>query len=444
MELRDFIVTPLVLFAVYVAAWFIRPQVSDELTRRYFLPALTLKIIGALAVGFIYQFYYKGGDTFAYHTHGSRVLWEIFMESPSEGIRTFFLHGYFGPGMWDISDRIWYWRDEQSFFVIQFAAFFDLFTFSTYSATAVLFAALGFTGSWMLFLVFYKTHKEAVHWFAISCLFIPSTLFWGSGILKDTITFAFIGMGTFSLYRIFFERRVQFQYLALLIFSFYTIYSIKKYILISLVAAVIVWVASGYLFKVRSIAMRMLIIPFVICLCAALTYFSINKVVEDDPRYSLDKIAQTSMITAYDIRYGWGAREGEGSGYTLGELDGTWQSMIRLAPEAINVSLFRPYLWEVSNPLMMLSAIESLVTLFFTLGVVLTVRGRILKYLKTEVIFCLVFALIFAFGVGVSTFNFGTLSRYKIPLLPFYWTALAMIYVSWKQDKLQEFTSDLN
>jgi hypothetical protein len=32
----------------------------------------------------------------------------------------------------------------------------------------------------------------------------------------------------------------------------------------------------------------------------------------------------------------------------------------------------------------------------------------------------------FAFAVGVSTFNFGTLTRYKIPLMPFY--ALALVY----------------
>jgi hypothetical protein len=156
---------------------------------------------------------------------------------------------------------------------------------------------------------------------------------------------------------------------------------------------------------------------------------------EDDSKYSLDRIAKTSMITAYDIRYGWGARQGDGSGYTLGNLDGTWQSMILLAPSAINVSLFRPYFWEVNNPLMALSAIESFVALLFTIFVLFRVRTEIFSYLRSEVIFCIVFALIFAFGVGISTYNFGTLSRYKVPLLPFYWSALVIIYYSWKSDR---------
>jgi len=42
--------------------------------------------------------------------------------------------------------------------------------------------------------------------------------------------------------------------------------------------------------------------------------------------------------------------------------------------------------------------------------------------------FCLIFSLVFAFAVGISSFNFGALSRYKIPCLPFYALALILIY----------------
>ena len=42
--------------------------------------------------------------------------------------------------------------------------------------------------------------------------------------------------------------------------------------------------------------------------------------------------------------------------------------------------------------------------------------------------FSLVFTLIFAFAVGISSYNFGTLTRYKIPCMPFYGAALILIY----------------
>ena len=76
----------------------------------------------------------------------------------------------------------------------------------------------------------------------------------------------------------------------------------------------------------------------------------------------------TAKITAYDIGYYTG--RDAGSGYSLGELDGTFGSMIRLSPQAINVSLFRPYLWEVKNPLMLLSALESFLLLSLCLYII--------------------------------------------------------------------------
>ncbi|MFY8035864.1 MAG: hypothetical protein ACOVMQ_01795 [Cyclobacteriaceae bacterium] len=435
MELRDFIVTPLLVIVIYIVAYYVRPFCTDHLTKPYFIPALTVKMLGAIAVGLVYQFYYESGDTFTYHTHGSRVIWEAFMDSPIDGTRIFFAQGTYGPGLWEIADQIWFWRDPRSFFVIQIATLFDLLTFSTYSATAVLFSVVAFIGGWLLYLVFYKSHPLAHRVLAYCCLFVPSVVFWGSGLLKDTITLAFAGVITYCFYKILIEKRFSVGYFLLLIFSFYMVYSIKKYILISLVIGLIVWIASRLYFRVHSSMLRILLIPIILLLTGVITYFSIDKITEDDARYSLENIAQTSKITAYDIRYGWGARTGDGSGYTLGELDGSWQSMVRLAPQAINVSLFRPYLWEVRNPLMALSALESLITLLATIFVLIQVRSYLFYYIRAEVIFCLVFALIFAFGVGVSSYNFGTLARYKIPLLPFYWSALAIIYSSWAHDR---------
>jgi len=436
VELRDLVVTPLLLVIIGISAIIVRPLFKAEVNRKYFLPALWAKVIGALALGFIYQFYYSGGDTFAYHTHGSRVLWEAFTDSPFEGIRIAFSNGKYGPGLWESAEQIWLWRDPKSFIIIRLAFFLDILTFSTYSATAILFSVIAFIGGWMLFLTFYRMYPTMHQWLAISCLFIPSIVFWGSGILKDTITLAFLGMGTFAFYTIFVQKRFSIFSGMLLIISFVVIFSIKKYILISFFAAAMIWFFSNDVGKVKNPTLRFMVLPVAISLCFILGYFAINKVVEDDPRYALDKIATTAKVTANDIRYGWGARFGDGSGYTLGELDGTLSGMVQLAPQAINVSLFRPYIWEAKNALMLLTSLEGLITFLLTCYVLLLARLKIIEYIKKPaILFCLVFSLIFAFGVGVSTFNFGTLARYKIPLLPYYFAMLGMLYYYSKSDK---------
>jgi hypothetical protein len=443
LEARDFIVAPLLLMIVYAAAYFIRPFVTNEITRKYFFPALTVRITGALAVGFVYQFYYHGGDTFAYHTYGSRVIWEAFMDDPQKGIALLLSDGEYTGSLYKYSSRIWYFRDPASFFVIRVASVFDLLTFSSYCGTAILFAVFAFIGAWMLFQTFVKLYPDLHRWIAISVLFLPTVVFWGSGIFKDSLTLAALGMATYAFHRVFIEKRIKVLSFALLLLSFWILFSIKKYMLLSFLPALLLWWFAKQLFSVRSLMLRIMLIPFVSVIAFSLVYLAILKVGEDDSRYNFLKLAETAKITAYDIRYGWGARTGEGSGYTLGELDGTWKSILKLAPQAVNVTLFRPYLWEAGNPLMLLSAVEALVVLLLTVFVIVRVKSKLFKYIqKPDILFCLIFSLIFAFAVGVSTFNFGTLSRYKIPMMPFYFLALALIYNSWKSErKLAELDS---
>ena len=165
--------------------------------------------------------------------------------------------------------------------------------------------------------------------------------------------------------------------------------------------------------------LRFLTFPIFIIVISYGTYWTVVKVGEGDAKYSVDKLAQTARITAYDIGFYTGRTAG--SRYSLGELDGTFSGMILKAPGAINVTLFRPYFWEVSNPLMLLTAIESLLLTVFVIYVLLVKRSQLFGALKNpDVIFLLTFSVVVAFAIGITSYNFGTLSRYRIPILPFF------------------------
>ena len=137
-------------------------------------------------------------------------------------------------------------------------------------------------------------------------------------------------------------------------------------------------------------------------------------------------------------------QKGEGSSYSLGTIDFSAAGMIKTAPQAIFVSIFRPFLWEARNPVMLLSALESLFFLVYTI--------RLFPYFFSKptrafgvlidnppLVFCIIFSLIFAFSVGFTSYNFGALSRYRIPLLPFY-----MMFVSILIEKLSATKQVLN
>ena len=444
MDLRDLIVTPLLIIVIYILGYVIRPYISDLSNYKYFFPALTARIIGAIAVGIIYQFYYGGGDTFAYHTHGSRVIWEALIDNPTDGLRLLFgNYTIEEPSLFKYSSQIWFFEDPHSYFIVRIATLFDVITFSSYSGTAVLFAVVSLSGSWALFITFCKICPGGQKWIAVCCLFIPSVFFWGSGIFKDTITLAGVGWLTYCFYSIFFERRNMIACAIAGIVAAWIIFSIKKYILISFLPALIIWFFAARFFRIQIVVAKILVLPIVMVITVILIYYTVLKVGEEDSRYNVSSLAKTVKITAYDIRYGWGARTGEGSGYTLGELDGTWQSMVPLIPKAINVSLFRPYLWEVKNPLMLFSAVESIGLLVATVFVIIRIRHRFLYlFAKPEVLFCFVFSIVFAFAVGISTYNFGTLSRYKIPMMPFYTLGLTLLLYYYGNDTQRTEDSD--
>lgn len=436
MDLRDFIVAPFIIMAVYGLAYYLRPRLCDENNYQYFFPALTVRILGALALGFIYQFYYNGGDTYNFHTLGSRVIWETFGEDPSAAVRMIVAPPEF-PQLYKYTSRVEFYNDPSSMFVVRIAAIFDLITFSSYSGTAVIFAFVSFLGLWYFFRTFYEVYPHLKGYIAICALFIPSVVFWGSGILKDTIVIAALGILTYSVKQVFIDKRFKVAAILFIIVAPFIIFEVKKYVLLCYLPAVFFWIYASNLRMIRSMVARIMLVPVVLIITGLSGYFAVQKVGEDDPRYALDKIAKTSQVTAYDI--GFVSGKDAGSGYSLGELDGSFESMISLFPQAVNVSLFRPYLWEAKNPLMLLSALEAAALLIITLLLLFRSPIRFFKSLgEPTVLFCLVFSIVFAFAVGVSTFNFGTLARYRIPLLPFYLLALVIIAYHPKSNKNEE------
>jgi hypothetical protein len=120
----------------------------------------------------------------------------------------------------------------------------------------------------------------------------------------------------------------------------------------------------------------------------------------------------------------------EGSSYDLGENDGTVAGNLALAPQAIFTSLFRPFIWEIRNVVALLAAIESSWIFIVTLIVLIKVGiFRTVKIILADptIMFCLLFSIILSFIVGISSGNFGTLVRYKIPMIPFYISAMYAI-----------------
>jgi hypothetical protein len=436
LTIWDIVLTPIYLLVLILIARRQRNKrypVGSPL-RKYFLPGLYVKFFGVIFIALIYQFYYGSGDTFAYFEHIQVINSSLF-----DSVNTWFklLLGKSSdddPQLYKYISQLRFYSDHSAYIVSVIGAVVGLFGFTTYIPIALIFAYLSYTGIWAMYRTFANIYPHLIKPLAVAFLFIPSTFIWGSAIFKDTICMFGLGWMVYASFRIFINRDFSLKNLLLLSLSFYLIAIVKLYILLSFMPALSLWILLRYSHKIRSAAMRLLARLLFVGITVLGFVFFANSFAKEMDRYSLDKIVQTASGTRNWIAY---ATDEEGSGYTLGEFDNTITGMLSKFPQAVVVTLYRPFLWEARKVIVMLSSLEALAFLFFTLKVIFTRRKNLFKIGKDpNLIFCLIFSIIFAFSVGITSYNFGALSRYKIPCLPFFAASLViLLYKNVKPEK---------
>lgn len=428
MDIQDFLVTPIFLMLMYGYIFSQRNRIKDDTIRGYYVPAFTAKAFGAIAFGMIYQFYYGYGDTLRFFKEG-RVIFQAFLESPYLWFRFLTTHVQdYSPDIvrYTFLMDTFVLGDGGSYNVVRVIAFFGAFTFNTYSSIALFFGLISFSGMWRMYLVFYNMFPHLHRPLAYAVFFIPSVYFWGSGISKDTLAIGALGWIFYCFYFGFILRRkILYNFFGLVVFGL-ILQGIKFYILGAFLVGAMLWIFLQYRSYIKSTALRALALPMVFVLAIPIILFGLRNLATDK-RYSLENIASTAKTTTDWLKY-VSEKEG-GSAYNLGENDGTTAGIARLAPAALWLGLFQPHPWQARNPVMVLSALEAFLFLFLTFRILFQVGiVRFYNLLLSEPITfcCLVFAVLIAVGSAITSANYGTMVRYRIPMMPFY---LSMLYI---------------
>lgn len=438
LTILDFALLPFVIAIVYLIAFQIRNKrysMKNPL-RKYYIPALSVKVFGAVFIGLIYAYYYKGGDTY-YYFNQAQVLNSSLDESFVKWVNLLFhIPAANDVNYYSYTSQMEWYTDPSSYTVVSITAFLSFFTFNTYLPTAVLFAYISFTGVWALFRTFASLYPTLIRPIAIAIFFIPSVVVWGSGIFKDTLCLFGLGWLTFGVFRILVQKDFSLRNILLSILSFLIIAQIKVYILLAFLPALFMWILFNYTLRIRNKNQRILVKLFAILIVITGFLFFTQRFANDLGKYSLENVAQTANVTRGWISYASGD---EGSSYSLGDFSPTIGGMLTQFPLAVNVTLFRPYLWEAKKAIVLLSAFEAILFLFITLKVLFLIDiSKIWRIISKDptIQFCLIFSIIFAFAVGVSSYNFGALSRYKIPCMPFF--ALTVVLIWYKNKPLHK------
>lgn len=427
-SILDAILLPIYSIIILMAAnIYAKNRKETEPLYRYYMPGLIAKMVGGLGLAFVYTLYYTGGDTLEYYSnvlaaqklaiYNFDSFWHV-MTAEANTSLLYYFNSETGYAV--------YAKDPKAWAVVKIALFIVTASFQSYLTTTILCATISFAGIWRLYKVFALEFPDLKKEMAISFLFIPSVFFWGSGLLKDTFTLGALGFFFAGLYHIFVKKnRVGLNFMAVII-SGYVIAAIKPYILVGLLPAMILWLVQLNVGKIKVRTVRALSLPFLLITGIAFGYLLMVAMGDALAEYQVESILDKAKVTQRDLKSDYY----QGNSFDIGEYDSTIPSMLSKFPIATFSAIFRPLIVESNNLVMFISGLENLILLIFTIRVLVLVRGyRVFGYFfKNHMLtFSLFFAIFFAYSVGLSTSNFGSLVRYKIPCVPFFVASLYLI-----------------
>lgn len=428
MDIYDLLLAPIYAAIILMLGHkFSRKMAQKNPIYRYFLPGLAIKLLGAIMLGVVYIYYYKGGDTINYF-NTAKTLAEVLFERPRD-----FMHLYFGqPSISEFHltnsqfEFIYWVNDSYAYFVSKLFVPIVIISMNSYACTAIVVAALCYVGVWRLFLLFVNEFPALASQFRWSILFVPSVVFWGSGIMKDSITFSATCIYAHGFYWFFAQKKRKVGYLVSLLLGSLLLILIKPYILFALLPGSFLWFVALRMAKMKSVFLKVMFAPTLLAVGITGGLFSLDLIGDYLGKYSLEKVVFTASNAQQDLKQSYY----KGNSFDIGSYEPTVAGLLSVSHKAIFAALFRPTFLDVRNVVMGLNAIENSFVLIFCLYLLYKLRVYRFFFLITThplLMFSIIFSLFFAFSVGVSISNYGALVRLKIPCVPFFISSLVIM-----------------
>lgn len=259
----------------------------------------------------------------------------------------------------------------------------------------------------------------------LGVLLLPSVVFWTSGLLKET--FALAGLGFMFLgVKLLISGRHRLAGLGALIAGYIPVSLVKAYILFPFFIAVAVWFywhrAQQTRGKVAIVSKPIYMLLGLFGAIGALLLFG-----ELFPKYSINNIAN-ELATVQTM---FQENVKGGSTYAIAvPREQSIAAQLSLLPIGLISALFRPFIFEAHNAMALINALET-TAIFGAFVWIIIQRGprTVFKVITSSPVamFCVVFTLLFGTIVGIATPNLGSLSRYRVPMMPFYVTLLLVL-----------------
>lgn len=410
---------PLTLFYVVLLCILIRKWSffsTENFSKKSLYFFFLYKVFLGTILTLIYTYYYTDrqlADIYKYFDdsyHMTRALWE----EPVDFFKMLFGIGndsaYYTEKYYSHMNH-WFRQYETQVYndnhtIIRFNACVRLLSFGYFHVHTVVVAFLSFQGLFAFykgFKLFLQTEKHV--WLGALLFLFPSLNFWSSGVLKEGLLIFALG-NIFYLALLLLNKSNFKMHFALLLFFLFVAMHLKSYAL----AAMLVSLGLIYCHHFFSrLSLAALYASALVALILAVVVFE-----KAFPEFDVPGL----IAQKHDDFIRLSEAMKAGSSFDIGDFDGNWASILALTPMAWLTGLFRPFIWESGGIFGLLSAMESIFILGLFIASTLYFKKGEKKDTNAFISFFITLSII-AVLIGIASGNFGSLVRYRVPLLPF-------------------------
>jgi hypothetical protein len=428
---RDVILSPFYFIALLmVVVYWRKKYYAHHPGGMYLVPAFVAKMISCVAMACLVQFYYGYGDTFNYYTGGLEIR-DAFLDHPYYAYELIFKPGiecspralehfnYLTPASYDLSTPN---------NMIRMSGVISILGMGAYIPMSFILSTLALNGVWNIYRVFYAEFPKHSNMIVLTCLFAPSAMLWSVGVIKDTVCIFGLGLCISAMYN-FYKGRHYLRSIAGMAAGAILLLLLKDYLFYTFAAALAV---AFFYFKLLKNERPVLKYAFralsVIGLAGFIFWYANNSAyVYENVFEGFQKKTEVLQNVTMQVNESEG-----GSGYTIPNVDDTSPlGVLRSTVLSLGTTFFRPFFWECRSPIMLLNALESFAVLLLVLY--LLYKTKVVGFFTFAfsnhvLLFSFIYFILLGALVGFVSFNFGTLVRYKMPLIPLFYTYLILLY----------------
>ena len=381
-----------------------------------------VKLIAAYCLFLVYTRYYTDrstADIFKYFDDSTWLFKNVFSKSPVNyfkiilGIHTDqpYIH-------YELKQtQYWFKPHETNVFndnrtVIRFNLIIYLISLGYYHIHTLILCFLSFIGLTGIYKTFHKLFPQKTLILILCIYFLPSVLFWGSGILKESILLFSVGIFVYKLSEIVIHKNKSISNYVIITVAFLLLTITKPYVILTLTPSIIALITYHYFKKISVLFHYIFVHLFCIVIALIINHYNSNLDVLGNIVYKQHDFLNVARDTHAN------------STIYVEKLSNNIYSFIHFSPLAFVNGFFRPTILELNSISYLPAVLESTMLIFgfclilFNKKIPFDINQRLIIY------FSLFFSMFLALLIGLATPVLGAIVRYRVPYLPFLYSAI--------------------